>query len=94
LARLSEGEDTVLERLGALDGCVRDLLRMDASLTNLSAQIDQAADILQDATRALSRYQDRLDMDGEELAEVEERLDVLNRVIHKYAKLGSGSWPR
>ena len=88
LLALSEGEDTVLERLGALDGCLRDLLRMDASLADLSAQMDQAADILQDAARELSRYQDRLNVDGEELAEVEERLDVLNRVIHKYAKLG------
>ena len=38
--------------------------------------------------RALERYQDGLDVDGAELTEVEERLDVLNRMIHKYAKLG------
>ena len=83
---LSEGEDTVLDRLGSLKRCVRELLRMDDSLADMASQFEQADDILQDGARSLSRYQDRLDVDGRELAEVEERLDVLNRLIHKYAR--------
>ncbi len=83
---LSEGEDTLLDRLGALQRCVQELLRMDGGLADLSAQFDQAAAGLHDAGRLLSRYQDSLDVDPAELAAVEERLDVLNRLIHKYAK--------
>jgi len=88
LLGLSEGEDTVLERLGALQHCVRDLLRMDGSLAGVADELEQAAEVLHDAATSLERYQDRLDVDGAELVEVEERLDVVNRMVHKYAKLG------
>lgn len=86
LEGLSEGDDTVLDRMGSLKRCFQELLRMDGSLADLSGQFEQAEDMLQDAARSLSRYQDRLDVDGSELVQVEERLDVLNRLIHKYAK--------
>ncbi len=86
LQGLSEGDDTVLDRMGSLKGRMQELLRMDGSLADLSGQFEQAEGLLQDAAKALSRYQDRLDGDGAELAQVEERLDLLNRLIHKYAR--------
>jgi DNA repair protein RecN (Recombination protein N) len=86
LDALSEGEETLLDRLGTVKHSVQDLLRMDATLAEVAGLLDQADGALQDAARALSRYQDRLDVDPAELASVEERLDVLNRLIHKYAK--------
>ncbi len=86
LEGLSEGEDTLLDRVATLQRGVQELLRMDATLAGLSGQFEQAAETLHDAARDLSRYQDALDIDPSELAAVEERLDVLNRVIHKYAR--------
>ena len=86
LGGLRDGDDTVLERLGALQRCGQELVRMDAGLTNLSVQLEQAGELLGDAARGLQRYQDSLEVDPSELAAIEERLDVLNKMIHKYAK--------
>jgi len=85
LGGLRDGEDTVLERLGVVQRCGQELVRMDAGLTNLSTQLEQAGELLGDAARVLDRYQDALEVDPSELAAVEERLDVLNKMIHKYA---------
>lgn len=88
LEALSEGEDTVLARLATLENAVQKMARMDGSLAELSGQLEQAGSMLQEVAALLERYQDRLDADPAELAQVEERLDVLNRMIHKYARLG------
>lgn len=93
LLGLSEGDDTLLERLSAVEHRVRDLLRVDGSLADLAAQFEHARESLHDAARTLERYQDRLDVDEGELARVEERLDVLNRLIHKYGKAAAGAAP-
>jgi DNA repair protein RecN (Recombination protein N) len=86
LGGLRDGDDALLERLGALQRCGQELVRMDAGMTSLSTRIEQAGEMLGDAARVLQRYQDSLEVDPCELAGVEERLDVLNRMIHKYAK--------
>ena len=86
LQGLSEGDDTVLERLGALGHALAELARLDPSLADLSSQTEQAGGLLQDVARDLSRYQEKLDVDGGELGRVEERLNVLNHLIHKYAR--------
>ena len=86
LGGLCDGDDTVLERLGALQRCGQELVRMDAGLASLSTQLEQAGELLGDAARVLERYRDSLEADPSELAAVEERLDVLNRMIHKYAR--------
>lgn len=86
LGALRDGDDTVLDRLGAVRRCGQELVRTDAGLTSLSAQIEQAGELLGDAARALDRYQESLEADPSELAAVEERLDVLNKMIHKYAR--------
>jgi DNA repair protein RecN (Recombination protein N) len=86
LGALRDGDDTALDRVGALQRCGQELVRMDAGLTNLSVRLEQAGELLGDAARALDRYQDALEVDPSELAAVEERLDVLNKMIHKYAK--------
>ena len=86
LGGLCDGDDTVLERLGALQRCGQELVRMDAGLASLSTQLEQAGELLGDAARVLERYRDALEADPSELAAVEERLDVLNRMIHKYAR--------
>lgn len=84
LEALSEGEDTVLERLAAVVRAVQKLAQTDASLAEPVEALVQAEGLLEDAAGELSRYQDRLDLDPDELGEVERRLDVLNRLIHKY----------
>lgn len=86
LAGLCDGDDTISDRLGTLSRSLHELIRLDASLADAGNQLDQINGQLQDLTSLLSRYQDRLDMDPDEMGQVEERLDTLNRLIHKYAK--------
>jgi DNA repair protein RecN (Recombination protein N) len=86
LGALSEDDGSVLERLGGLVARIRELQRMDPSLEELAQGLAAAEAMLQDAGRTLGRYQDRLDVDGDELAQVQQRLDVLNHLIHKYAR--------
>lgn len=94
LEGLSEGDETVLERLGTMAKSLQELVRLDASLADLLEQVEGGRGILQDVATALDRYQDRLDVDPGELQQVEERLDVLNRLIHKYARsAGAGEDP-
>ncbi len=85
LQGLSEGDGAIMDRLAALSRALQKLVRTDGSLANLQAELEQAEAILQDASIELTAYQERLDVDPSELARVEERLDTLNRLIHKYA---------
>jgi len=86
LQGLSEGEDTVLDRLGVLGHSLQELLRLDATLADTSGQMQQACGMVEDVAKALSRYQDRLEVDPGEFGRVEERLNELNNLIHKYAR--------
>ncbi len=93
LQSLSEGDETLLDRLGVLRGGVRELVRMDGSLADISDAMHQADELLQDVARGLGRYQDRLDADPGELEEIEAKLDVMNRLIYKYARDAVGEDP-
>ncbi|MBN1554809.1 MAG: DNA repair protein RecN [Phycisphaerae bacterium] len=93
LQGLSDGDETVLEHLGVLRHGLRELVRMDGSLAELSDAMQQADELLQDVARGLSRYQDRLEADPGELEETEARLDEMNRLIYKYARDAVGDDP-
>ena len=86
LQGLSEGDDTVLDRLGVLGHSLQELLRLDATLAETSSQMQQACGMVEDVAKAMSRYQDRLEVDPGEFGRVEERLNELNNMIHKYAR--------
>jgi DNA repair protein RecN (Recombination protein N) len=61
-----------------------ELLRLDDSLAEQAAALDQATYLLQDVTAAVRDYADEVAADPARLAEVEERLDVLARLRRKY----------
>lgn len=86
LEGLCEGDDNLVERLGRLQRLGHEIARTDTAMSGLTEQFNQAEELLRDAARALERYQDSLEVDPSELAEVEQRLDTLNRLIHKYAR--------
>ncbi len=85
---LYEGEGAIVERLQAVLAILRDLAELDAELQPIRDDIHAAASQLQDASFTLSRYSNRLELDEEELAETEQRLNALNRLIAKYADHG------
>ena len=86
-AALYEADGSVTERLQAIAHVLIDLTDLDDDMAPIAEQVRVATLSLQEASFELSRYIDRLDHDPAEAADVERRLDTLNRLIHKY---GSG----
>ncbi|MFW6060519.1 MAG: DNA repair protein RecN [Phycisphaeraceae bacterium] len=80
-----EAEGSVVERLQIIVHLLGDLAELDESLDNVRQQVYDATASLEEAAFELNRYVDRLDDDPSELAEVDDRLNELNRLVQKYA---------
>lgn len=85
-AIMYEADGSVLERLQVVTGVLRQLSELDGELSPVAESARAAAAQVQDAAFDLSRYLHRIDLDPAELADVTERLNALNRLIHKYGK--------
>ncbi len=83
-AALYDDDSAVLGRAKMITGIILELANLDESLTPVSAQIRDAVLSLDDAAFSLGRYVDKLELDPEELAQVGDRLNLINRLIHKY----------
>lgn len=83
-AALYDSEGSVAERLQAMTHMLLDLAELDEQLSPTAEQVRTATLTLQESAFELSRYTERLELDPEELAEVEARLNTLNRLIQKY----------
>ncbi|HEX9037108.1 MAG TPA: DNA repair protein RecN [Ktedonobacterales bacterium] len=83
------GDEDGNER-GALDlladarRALGELLRLDETLTGQGDTLEQALFLLEDVARATRDYQDQVLADPARLVEVEERLDLINRLRRKY----------
>lgn len=84
LAALGENEDAVLNSLGAAGRPLQDLVRIDESARPMMELHSQAAAVLRDLQGELSRYADRVDLDPERLAALEQRLDLIQSLKRKY----------
>ena len=83
---LYEADGAVLERLKMMVAVLAELANLDAQLKDLSTGLRDATIQLEEVAFDLSRYLDRLDLDPSELAEVQERLNTLNRILNKYGQ--------
>ena len=81
---LYDSEGSIAERLQAMTHVLLGLAEIDEQLEPIAEQVRTATLTLQESAFELSRYTDRLEMDPQELAEVQERLNALNRLIQKY----------
>ena len=81
---LYDSEGSVTERLQAVTHLLLELADVDEQLAPIAEQVRTATLTLQESAFDLSRYTERLDLDPEEKAEVEQRLNTLNRLIQKY----------
>jgi DNA repair protein RecN (Recombination protein N) len=81
---LYEVEGSVLERLKMMVAVLSDLAILDQNLGPISSSMRDAAIALEEVAFDLSRYLDKLDLDPAEAAEVEDRLNTLNRVLNKH----------
>src|SRR5690606_959677 len=92
-AALYEAEGSVIERLQMIVHLLRDLADLDPNLKEVAEQLRSATAIAQDGAFELGRYIDRLELDPQALADTEDRLNTLNRLIAKYIHGAPGNDP-
>ena len=85
-AALYEAEGAVLERLKVMAAVLADLSDLDNNLKEVATSVRDATISLEESAFDLSRYLDKLDIDPSELAEVEDRLNTINRVLSKHGR--------
>jgi DNA repair protein RecN (Recombination protein N) len=83
-AALYDADGSILERLKMTAAVLSELSTLDANLAPIATAVRDATLQLEDGAFDLGRYLDRLDLDPAELAEVSERLNIINRVLKKY----------
>ena len=81
---LSENENSVLTESGIVGRTLQELQRIDPGAESLTALHAQATSNLRELQTELSRYADRVDVDPARLAELEERLNLLQSLKRKY----------
>ncbi len=87
---LYDCEGAILERLHMVVRVLDDLVQLDDQMVDIAEQMRTATLTLQDGAFELGRYADRLDVGGGELAEVEQRLNLINRLLAKYGDQAQG----
>jgi len=84
LAALSESEGAASTAIAAAATRLRSLMGYDAALGGPLEMLDGAAAQLAEATYALRRYADRVELDPQRLGEVERRLDAMHSAARKF----------
>ena len=93
--QLSQGAGQAYQALYGADGSVVDVLGgirsqlerlagLDPELVPLLSKVEESSYVLEDAGRELMSYADRVVFDPVRLEEVEERLDLINRLVRKH----------
>src|SRR5947208_555941 len=75
----SQMDASVLERLKMMSAVLSQLAMIDQQVAPIAKSMREATIGLEETAFDLSRYLDRLELDPAELAEVDERLNILNR---------------
>ncbi len=81
---LAENENSVLTEAGIVGRTLHELQRIDPGASALVSLHEAATANLRELQSELSRYADRVDVDPARLAELEERLNLLQSLKRKY----------
>jgi DNA repair protein RecN (Recombination protein N) len=84
LQRLAEADDSLLSGLGEVQRAFRDLEKIDPQTAALAQSHADAVTALEDVAQSLQHYTAQLDLDGEQLAQLEERVTLLETLKRKY----------
>ena len=82
--QLSESDDAVLNRLAETQRLLRELEKIDPGMAENSQAHATAVIELTEIARALSRYAEQLDLDPAQLAQLEQRVTLLETLKRKY----------
>jgi DNA repair protein RecN (Recombination protein N) len=81
---LYEADGSVMERLKMIAAVLSELSTIDPQLKPTADNTREATIQLEEVSFDLSRYLDRIDLDPSEAAEVDDRLNTINRILSKY----------
>jgi DNA repair protein RecN (Recombination protein N) len=82
--KLSEADDSVLSQLAETQRLLRELEKIDSSIAQFSSAHAASVVELSEIARALSAYAERLDLDPEQLAALEQRVSLFETLKRKY----------
>src|SRR5580765_3896593 len=82
--RLSEADDSVLAQLAETQRFLRELEKIDGSIAQFSSTHAAAVVELSEIARTLSAYAEKLDLDPEQLATLEQRVSLFETLKRKY----------
>ena len=82
--KLSEADDSVLSQLAETQRLLRELEKIDNSIAQFSASHAATVVELSEIARALSTYTEKLDLDPEQLAALEQRVSLFETLKRKY----------
>ncbi len=81
---LDGGDDAVVPRLGHLQRTLGALQRIDPSTEGLQAAYDAAYYAVEELSRQVAAYAESVEYDPARLAEIEQRRDLIFRLVRKY----------
>ncbi len=82
--KLSETDNSVLSQLAETQRLFRELERIDGSITQFSSAHAASVVDLSEIARALSAYAEKLDLDPQQLAALEQRVSLFETLKRKY----------
>ena len=82
--KLSETDDSVLSQLAETQRLLRELEKIDSSIAQVSSAHAASVVELSEIARALSAYAEKLDLDPEQLAALEQRVSLFETLKRKY----------
>jgi DNA repair protein RecN (Recombination protein N) len=82
--KLSEADDSVLSQLAETQRLLRDLEKIDGAIEQFSSVHAASVVELSEIARALSAYAEKLDLDPEQLAALEQRVSLFETLKRKY----------
>jgi DNA repair protein RecN (Recombination protein N) len=82
--KLSEADDSVLSQLAETQRLLRELEKIDNSIAQFSAAHAASVIELSEIARALAAYTEKLDLDPEQLAALEQRVSLFETLKRKY----------
>lgn len=83
-ATVLAGDNGVLDRLGEAQRLIRELEKLDPSLTERLTGLETAVMELQELERTLADYSEELDLDPADAANLEEKINLIESLKRKY----------
>jgi DNA repair protein RecN (Recombination protein N) len=82
--RLAEADDSVVSQLAETQRLLRELERIDNSISQFASTHEEAVVALSEIGRTLTTYAEKLDLDPEQLAALEQRVSLFETLKRKY----------